>query len=464
MASKSDEPDGTARIHRKRIGFDVETNCRWFADMAALQTTLLRLLAGWLSRTPWLEVKCTLARHLAEDAEGVEQLRRRLPGLRAGDDEVAACTRRAAEVVLPLDDAPGAVHFLAALYGHVKPLVLAACKAHLARTDPLADAPSARCLRPVMDDLRRQVAWGRRTLKTLAARSEALAAEVAEAEEWAKALVRGIRKAGGLPGPTVPADGRRFARKPQPQPLLDDRFRVVPAGEAAPEQRPRNRVQQVWKYMHARLIGELQCVEVFARNIYEFPESPFDYHLAMARCAWDEARHTAMLAEELERLGGRLGDWVVQFSVYAAVTAGETPLERAILFHGFAENRRMDAVSDDRWFFEDMDQLVPALHRDYELADEVDHVRLGNRWARRFAQGDEDLLGSTVRSLEARGLLPIAVRDEPAVRAEPTRAAAPVDLRCKRLAECSPQQMEILLRLADGRIADGNRTLRVVPR
>src|SRR4051812_19509635 len=100
MASKSDEPDGAAKIHRKPIGFDVDTNCRWFADMVAVEMTTLRLTAGWLSRTPWLETKCHLAQHMAEDAEAADLLRRRMPGLRATVEQLDVCPQRAARALM----------------------------------------------------------------------------------------------------------------------------------------------------------------------------------------------------------------------------------------------------------------------------------------------------------------------------------------------------------------------------
>ena len=50
--------------------------------------------------------------------------------------------------------------------------------------------------------------------------------------------------------------------------------------------------------VHALMNAELCAAELTARNSHEHPEMPWDFHVDMARQAWDEVRH----AEVLDRL------------------------------------------------------------------------------------------------------------------------------------------------------------------
>ena len=91
----------------------------------------------------------------------------------------------------------------------------------------------------------------------------------------------------------------------------------------------------------------------------------------------------------------------------------------------------------------------------------------------RSGHGDEEELWSVVQSLQERKLLPADAAGQDGEAEVPALAVirpaerpgrAPVDLRCKELAECSPRQVEYFLRFAGGQVADTRRALRVCPR
>ena len=77
---------GLGDVHRS--GYSVAENARRLARYAAVEQHLLHILAGHLQGVPEYEVKAMLARHLWEDAEHCDTLRKRLPELRGHDRSV----------------------------------------------------------------------------------------------------------------------------------------------------------------------------------------------------------------------------------------------------------------------------------------------------------------------------------------------------------------------------------------
>src|SRR5689334_17393964 len=79
---------GVSEVHRP--GYSVAENARRLARYAAVERRLLHILAGHLQGVPEYEIKTMLARHLWEDAEHCDALRKRLPELRGHDHSVEA--------------------------------------------------------------------------------------------------------------------------------------------------------------------------------------------------------------------------------------------------------------------------------------------------------------------------------------------------------------------------------------
>ena len=108
--------------------------------------------------------------------------------------------------------------------------------------------------------------------------------------------------------------------------------------------------------------AELCAAELTARNSHEHPEMPWDFHVDMARQAWDEIRH----AEVLDRLMAtemdcHWGDYPVSFARFKPLYTA--PLEaRLAAFEGLSGRDSQDGVFE------------------YLAADEVAHAANAARW------------------------------------------------------------------------------------
>src|SRR5690349_13366968 len=70
--------------------YGVEQNSAILRRFAYVERRLVQTLAGWMPAAPELEVKYALGRHLWEDAEHAELLRRRVRQLRTGERALEA--------------------------------------------------------------------------------------------------------------------------------------------------------------------------------------------------------------------------------------------------------------------------------------------------------------------------------------------------------------------------------------
>jgi hypothetical protein len=269
----------------------------------------------------------------------------------------------------------------------------------------------------------------------------------------------------GLLAEHAPSDDALWCRKPLPRPVMPSEYPVnwpdeEPRFDAPPP--PADEAERVRRNLHGRIYGELDALELFARNVYEFPEAPWAYQAGMVKVVWDEARHTDALMLAYLQKGGRMGAWPVARGGYVSIYQGRSPLERAILYHRIGEARGMDSIYQDVRVYRDLEEPEIALHRDYELADEVNHVRFGVRWAWRFTNFDQVALDGTIVGMAERGIagaqtwvgLASGEQKSPegcGLVAPPPEHGCPVYVRGKKLAEFSDQEIDAWVEYAGGR-------------
>ena len=115
----------------------------------------MRAMAGRISGVASWEAKKLLARHIWLDAEHANAIRQRVLELRFPRVDVDLGMDRALSAVLEkLPSTESDAEFLAGVYRVIKPAVLAAAERYVQQSDALADAPSHRVMRPVMEELR----------------------------------------------------------------------------------------------------------------------------------------------------------------------------------------------------------------------------------------------------------------------------------------------------------------------
>src|SRR5258707_12414885 len=61
--------------------------------------------------------------------------------------------------------------------------------------------------------------------------------------------------------------------------------------------------------VHGIMVGELQAMEGAGRSVYDFPDTPWEFTMDMARQVWDESRHVEMSGRLLEHRAGYIGEF-----------------------------------------------------------------------------------------------------------------------------------------------------------
>jgi uncharacterized ferritin-like protein (DUF455 family) len=143
--------------------------------------------------------------------------------------------------------------------------------------------------------------------------------------------------------------------------------------------------------LHGIFCGEVQAMEAAGRTLFDFPDTPWEFQLDMARQVWDESRHTEIFNFLLEYMGAKPGDYV-ETEVLWRCTQAEDPAARIA-----GINRGLEGLACD--VFEQLIRIAQkngdeVIERavDYVLADEITHVRMGSKWMRKLCEGDPDRL------------------------------------------------------------------------
>jgi uncharacterized ferritin-like protein (DUF455 family) len=171
-----------------------------------------------------------------------------------------------------------------------------------------------------------------------------------------------------------PARDRRF--------VVKDRWREC---VNLPEGDPLHQVE----FTHRQMNEEINGLECSARCLSDFPDAPWDLRMSLARQCADEARHGRMFRRELERQGGRVGQFPVLNFQYRIINNAETLIGRLTIQNRTFEAGGVDAVS---WVARRMRaRRDPAMADFFEsqLADEIIHVRFANEWIRSAIRDDK---------------------------------------------------------------------------
>jgi hypothetical protein len=151
-----------ARSNMSVDAIQVYPNLQDVEQASALQRRLfrairetMRAMAGRISGVASWEAKKLLARHIWLDAEHANAIRQRVLELRFPRADVDLGMDRALSAVLEkLPSTESDAEFLAGVYRVIKPAVLAATERYVQQSDALADAPSHRLMRLVVEELR----------------------------------------------------------------------------------------------------------------------------------------------------------------------------------------------------------------------------------------------------------------------------------------------------------------------
>jgi len=376
MTSKtSDAPWGVDRVIASL------TEITYFERAAA------HILSGWIPKTPDMAVKVRLGLHLFRGMDRATRIRIRLGGLqraRADEPVIREGWRRVME---RLDAAPDTATLIGGLYGAVWPRRLDLYHRHMESTDPLADGESVHLLGTLIDDVSAEHEWGSAALRELDGTPDQRFLDELEAAWRNREDGRDLPLRDGI---WKPLDRVPRAARPAGLEHCDRGALGVVTVDAVAEP------MDVAGFLHVDLDEEYATVELIARNSYEHPEMPWEFHLDMARHAADEARHALVVERLLNDRGFSYGDFPIRTSSYDGLyefspcEPGSTKelLWRMLIRQTFMEGLAIDSLAHDVRRRTAAGQHDISRAMDYLLRDEVFHAGSGLKWSSHLLGGD----------------------------------------------------------------------------
>lgn len=394
--------------------FDVAQTARLVARYHYVEAQLMRIAAGKLAELPEWELKCLLGRHLWQDSLHADAWLSRLIDLRWPRRAPLNPGEATCRLLRLLDEAPGSVAFVAAVYRQVKPRLAAAYAAHRAACAPLADEPTWDLLGRIHADEQEQIRQGIALLESFSFEARAAA------QSYESAVAEACDAVGSFADPATAAEreasGSFEGQSVRPAPPIaarDARFRF---GERAADHPPADDHEMALMMAHRDADNEMHAAELLGRNLYEHPEMPWEYHVDMARQLWDEVRHAVLYQRYLEHLGGKLGDFPVIAGNYAYRISLDFP-HRLYDLHLRGEKLGMPDLIRYRETARARGDFPYALLNDFVHADEVPHVKNG-RWLRWLLNNDEAAFRKIEReTMRLRAAYEQAHADDPIVTA-----------------------------------------------
>lgn len=367
-------------IGRTRQGaWGVDATAARLADIHGALLCSVQCLGAWIASVPSLETKITWAYHLYEHASLADQVGSRIHTLIAERPAVPSPANRPllgflqelSQLRTPAEQTSGLYHVLL-------PALMESCREHLEKTNPVADEPTVRVLHHVAETLESQIIWGARQ----SGDNDAI-----------RRLQLYLVEAGGLHGPggkeyDGPADFRPHLVD---LPARDERFKLLEPGKKMPKAKPLETPEGRIRLLHIALINlEIPAIEVCGRMIAEYPDMAWEMKLDLAYQIWDEARHAVLCADRLVELGGEIGQFPYHHKVWEHSIQGTSLAERFMTTQRIHEGNGLDQTLLAREALAQVGDTATSQIMDYIMADEVIHVRNGNKWIERLLPDPAD--------------------------------------------------------------------------
>lgn len=394
-----------------RTGLSVEAAVDWLKRFVYLESRMNEVFAANIPRTPEWEVKCALGLHAWLDAEHSSLLRERVAEMRnpplhlnrVPDDRLEDWLE---EVIRAQDS----VELLAGVYRVVKPALVRSMERYLEESNPLADHPTYRILKWVIQEEKEMIAWGEQAILALSGSTEAKV----RGRHWEEHLRAYLVAAGGVLGDQ---DSEDPASLPDPRsdgtpyqmdavPCRDGRFEdhFNPTGDKVDDlfkDEEKSYDERVMSLFSKRL-REMDVPEWIAPIIYNTRDKPWGYYADMSRQLWDETRH-AMLGEVgYYHKGIPFYEYPVNMAASYALNTRFTPFEAHVILWGIEQ----DLMPRKTGKGYEWDVAVGSgdefaiLMQDYDWADEVLHARIGRRWLLSEVGSREELKALAVPLIE----------------------------------------------------------------
>lgn len=237
-------------------------------------------------------------------------------------------------------------------------------------------------------------------------------------------------------------------------PARDPCFRIVRSDSEMHEYEGASEIGRR-ELVHRHMSNEITSLDIAAQCVAEFPDVPWALRMELARQCWDEARHVAVLERRLRELGGYKGEFPISVFEWNVTCAIDNLAGRLATQNRTFEAGAMDVVGGLIPLVKGVGDRETAHVLEGILADEVQHVRFGNRWIKRLVEGDRRVLMKVAAAVRLVAEANARFQSgEAATNAVGTLLAPPeervpaVNVEDRKLAEFSDEEVMEILRQA----------------
>jgi len=174
--------------------------------------------------------------------------------------------------------------------------------------------------------------------------------------------------------------------------------------------------------LHAFWHHELQAAELMAWAVLAFPDTPIEFREGLVRIARDEIRHMRIYAEQIERLGFRVGAFEVRDWFWERVPTARTPAAFVAVMGLGLESANLEHAASFAARFREAGDEEGARAQEIVGREEIAHVHFGVTWFETFA---EKLDFDTWRRALPEPLTPLLMRGAPLQRDARRKAGQP---------------------------------------
>lgn len=174
------------------------------------------------------------------------------------------------------------------------------------------------------------------------------------------------------------------------------------------------------RFVHGTMFSiELCAAELCAASVaLHALEVPTALLVDLGKQIFDEIRHFRMLETLLRRYDAKVGDYPVDTLIWDKFLLGESLAERLVIEQRLGEGNGLDGGFSQFLKYRGSGDAQAAQVFDFINADEMTHVRNGNRWIAELAGGWDK-----VAALDERMRRRLAEHDWPMVHREPINSA-----------------------------------------
>ncbi len=355
-----------------------------------VKNQIFEMMGGWVLSFPEIEIKIQFGRQMYSDALHSDLLKQRLHylGARTDNRQIAYPDKKFFAYLEDLwHNASPTVVKLYTVDVLLRSLIVDTIREQLDRTSVPEDKASEEILRRIVSDDYACISWANSAIMELDPNREILTDKLRET------LRENLAKSGGFMSsedPGVPFK-REFAYSKAP--TRPKNWKIIEnADEYTEKNNTYDNVEGKKRLLHDLVDGELCSIERLGKMLAEFPDFPWEMKMQLTKQAWDESRHAESQIRRLKELGGKVGDYPVNYWGWEVDVNRPDPLERLAISNMTFESEACKHMSSWIETARTTGDEESARLIEFILMDEVTHVQIGKRWVDELTKNDPEHL------------------------------------------------------------------------